>query len=522
MVMTMSLLYEKLAADHHCKKNKSRFSDCELSAPMLYTGGALSTEYVYVIVGSEKLERDLTGMSLISLGAPAFDLRSCPVDLLIVEEEGLELTALFNRVQSLFLELTQWDLTMERLAYEEVDLRKLLLEARRELPFSLIYLNKYYNPNLAVDNDSQISIEVLGAAEEGEPVFSQLPASMLTDAGRMDAPKSFALTDSRLSGLYFNLFYHTDYRGKLLALTARPGPVSHGCELLFLAVCRNVERFYKRFSASNIRTPSYRMMQGALRSLFSADGQYSKMEILKAVRSTQWSLRDQFSVYFLPFDEQGSILANADYLITLIENHYINLAERCCRGVVLDNGLVWVTNETRLKESDQSGVMDSLKQLLKTYQSVVGISVVCEDFFQIHTYFQQANHAIRLGKQKEVDTYFYRFADYSLDYMLESAPGGFDMRDVIHPSLLLLKKVDEENHSELFKTLRVYIKCQYNVSQASNALYIHRSTFSFRLERIESLCGLDLNDERCRLHLLLSFHILESHTDLFPTRRGDR
>ena len=41
-------------------------------------------------------------------------------------------------------------------------------------------------------------------------------------------------------------------------------------------------------------------------------------------------------------------------------------------------------------------------------------------------------------------------------------------------------------------------------------LYIHRSTFSVRIKRIEILCGIDLEEESVRLHILISFYLMEA------------
>ena len=93
--------------------------------------------------------------------------------------------------------------------------------------------------------------------------------------------------------------------------------------------------------------------------------------------------------------------------------------------------------------------------------------------------------------------------------MLDSMLGNFTAEDVIHPSLPILMAYDKENNTEFCKTLRMFIRCKYNVLQASSELFIHRSTFSVRIKRIESLCNIDLDDERTRLHILVSFYILE-------------
>ena len=43
--------------------------------------------------------------------------------------------------------------------------------------------------------------------------------------------------------------------------------------------------------------------------------------------------------------------------------------------------------------------------------------------------------------------------------------------------------------------------------QTSKALFIHRSTLFYRLDRIQKLAGVDYESEQERLYLLLSYHL---------------
>lgn len=53
------------------------------------------------------------------------------------------------------------------------------------------------------------------------------------------------------------------------------------------------------------------------------------------------------------------------------------------------------------------------------------------------------------------------------------------------------------------------------MSQAANQLYIHRSTFINRMERIQELTRLNLDDYDTRLYLELSFRLLQEPEEEF-------
>jgi DNA-binding PucR family transcriptional regulator len=77
------------------------------------------------------------------------------------------------------------------------------------------------------------------------------------------------------------------------------------------------------------------------------------------------------------------------------------------------------------------------------------------------------------------------------------------------PGLLKLQEYDREHNTELYRTLFVYLKNNLRVVHAARELFIHRSTFLYRLERIQKITGLSIeNDDQW--YLLLSFKLLAS------------
>ena len=69
-------------------------------------------------------------------------------------------------------------------------------------------------------------------------------------------------------------------------------------------------------------------------------------------------------------------------------------------------------------------------------------------------------------------------------------------------------RYDEEHGSDLLLTLRTFVECRYNATLASERLFVARSTLLNRLERIEQLVEVDLDDFDSRLYLALSLYLL--------------
>ncbi len=59
----------------------------------------------------------------------------------------------------------------------------------------------------------------------------------------------------------------------------------------------------------------------------------------------------------------------------------------------------------------------------------------------------------------------------------------------------------------MIHTLQVYFEHNGNLSQAAEALFVHRNTLIYRMERIATLTGANLDDPEVRLAMQLALHI---------------
>ena len=80
---------------------------------------------------------------------------------------------------------------------------------------------------------------------------------------------------------------------------------------------------------------------------------------------------------------------------------------------------------------------------------------------------------------------------------------------ICHEKLLSLKYEDEENNTGYYRTLRCYLEHHQNIARTSEALFIHRSTLLYRLEKIRKQMRTDFSNPEELLYLLLSFYFLE-------------
>ena len=143
-------------------------------------------------------------------------------------------------------------------------------------------------------------------------------------------------------------------------------------------------------------------------------------------------------------------------------------------------------------------------------KAFIGVSLPFQDLTKLHYYYDQTSYALERGAENgaaQAKTVFYAF-DTMIPYIICSAnPGG--ILYACHPEVLKLARLDEAEGSDYIRLLKAYIDNQKNTSSTAKALYMHRNTLAYRLEKLDSLLDADLDDPYERDYLKLSIYILE-------------
>lgn len=71
-----------------------------------------------------------------------------------------------------------------------------------------------------------------------------------------------------------------------------------------------------------------------------------------------------------------------------------------------------------------------------------------------------------------------------------------------------VKKHDAACNSCLLETLRMYLDTRCNAKAAAEKMYIHYNTIAYRLEKIKTLLGVDIDDAETRLELQIAFKLM--------------
>ncbi|KOS68825.1 PucR family transcriptional regulator [Lysinibacillus contaminans] len=85
----------------------------------------------------------------------------------------------------------------------------------------------------------------------------------------------------------------------------------------------------------------------------------------------------------------------------------------------------------------------------------------------------------------------------------------------IHSQLGVLLDFTDKKNIDLFQTLSVYLRNNGNAKGTSEELFIHRSSLLYRLEKIESVLEIDLNDSETRFNLMMAMKLYDLNRQAF-------
>lgn len=144
---------------------------------------------------------------------------------------------------------------------------------------------------------------------------------------------------------------------------------------------------------------------------------------------------------------------------------------------------------------------------VRGHSVALSVSSVTDDILFISTAYQQAYYTsslLRGGQLAENICCFDDLGSFQLPFYIEDKSVLFAFRD------RYLKELHE--NEQLLATLRAYITFGGNMLRTAEALYIHRNTLSYRIQRIEAILGKKLSDVDTYRDVLNALMLL----DIYP------
>ncbi len=175
-------------------------------------------------------------------------------------------------------------------------------------------------------------------------------------------------------------------------------------------------------------------------------------------------------------------------------------------------------NGTRLK----TWLQDLSQQMRLEYNVIlsIGIGNACQNISDYRRGFAEAEEALQMGQNIQQDksgdarlsptvTHFNDLGVYRYLYKIARMD---DLRDVYQDQISRIDNYDRRKNTDLLTTLETYLECAGNLTKTSERLFVHRNTLIQRLERLQSLCEIDLQERGNWLTLQVAIKVYKLRT----------
>lgn len=178
------------------------------------------------------------------------------------------------------------------------------------------------------------------------------------------------------------------------------------------------------------------------------------------------------------------------------------------KGIVYNDKIVMLISCDNEKKFFQSDLIN-LEAFLKKSCMQGGISRCFHNLEDVSEHYHQSLDALNLGSGINKNSALHGYDKNIIPHIAEICSNNSDLKKLCHPSLFLLMEYDRQHNTAFTESLSAYVLNLKNSTDTANALKLHRNSLTYRIERIEEIIGVDLNDNDTLLHLYLSFKFME-------------
>ncbi|MCD7764446.1 MAG: helix-turn-helix domain-containing protein [Lachnospiraceae bacterium] len=285
-----------------------------------------------------------------------------------------------------------------------------------------------------------------------------------------------------------------------LVLTECESPVTQGCICILETLSRHLE-----YQLSSEMPAS---MKGTLETIFQSiltDRTADYVQISRRLTAAGWSGDDEYLCLILQIT-----YLNQKQISTGAICHYIQKQLKDSVSFLYQEEVVSFFDLSRLGLNEEE-VASKLVYFIRDSYLKAGYSRTMRGHMNLRRQYVQARTALDVGSRKKPYLWIHTFNQVALTYIIEQSTRKLPANMICHEGLLRLKEQDEKNHTEYMLTLKTYLDQQLNATQTAKELFIHRSTFLYRLEKIKEILHSDLEDAEEIFYLELSFRLLEQN-----------
>ncbi|MNJ51120.1 Purine catabolism regulatory protein [compost metagenome] len=148
-----------------------------------------------------------------------------------------------------------------------------------------------------------------------------------------------------------------------------------------------------------------------------------------------------------------------------------------------------------------------LTSKIKRTTFLIGIGRQHKTIDSLHKSFSEAHEAIRLMQRFNDQSVVSHFEDYSVYHFLDTNIKTSELESFFYNCLGSIYEHDHTFGTSFMITLENYFAYNRNVSEAAKAMFIHRNTFIYRIDKIKEILNTELKDSEELLQIQLALKI---------------
>lgn len=208
-----------------------------------------------------------------------------------------------------------------------------------------------------------------------------------------------------------------------------------------------------------------------------------------------------------------SLRDNGNTVVMIVEEimDYLNLkgiASTKLNGVYV---LLSFNEEREIKkklDKFNEYVINSLDNKLRNMYVKIGIGRAYKGLNKVGKSLSDALKALRMCEESS-NIKVLNYDDLGIYKILSQDLLTEELEDFYNKTLKVLVDYDKKKSTELVRTLKAYFKYNGNLSKMSQYLYTHYNTILYRINRIEEITGMKLDNPNDRLNLEIALKIKE-------------
>lgn len=431
-----------------------------------------------------------------------------PGQLTLIETD-LPLLTLYNRVHKHIHHFRQWDNRLREVVYTNAGLQELLQRAAEEMDATILLMNVGYK-HLASVRSPKVNDPIADELRNNgylmfdtiQTIRQEQPPHLKKGTGKVEYV-------SRINN--FNIVHLIRYQGDLAArlcvIINGPEPDPYISELTDILAGYVQEYMFSHQGANYGGNTAFGALAADLIECRLTDPE----ELEQRLKQIKLAVRRYYHTVVISFEDTldgvdipwNYIISQLEYVfpfsnITTYQGEILLVIRKSTRGSRL------VFDEKRLLT------------ILESFNGYAAVGNTSEFLISLPPLYRQTRDALRLGRVLDPGKRIFFYEDYSLYEIVEMAAEGarqsLNSQNLVHlcnNEIVALVLHDKKYGGNLTEVLRTYLRCERNTTEAARSLYMHRNTMLYKIRKIESIIGADLDDPILRERLLFSYWVLD-------------